>query len=131
MNQQLIKQYITDGARRITPTNLDKLVRLLPDIRLAVTQIEGFPHLPDQVEFLAELIEDFHAGLSRDIPYTAVAEAAFALLYLRKNVDIIPDTIPGTGRADDAAIVTAVFENYKTPFLKHVLAQRAKKPIEG
>ncbi|HEY0789786.1 MAG TPA: DUF1232 domain-containing protein [Chthoniobacterales bacterium] len=130
MNHEL-KQFVTDGARRITPLQVDKLVRLLPEIRLAVTQVVDFPHLPDQVEFLAELVEDFQAGLSRDIPYTAIAEAAFALLYLRKHVDIIPDGIPGMGRADDAAIVTTVFENYKQPFLKHVLAHRAKKPIEG
>jgi uncharacterized membrane protein YkvA (DUF1232 family) len=130
MNQEL-KQFVTDGARRITPLHVDKLVRLLPEIRLAITQVVDFPHLPDQVEFLAELVEDFQAGLSQDIPYTAIAEAAFALLYLRKHVDIIPDGIPGMGRADDAAIVTTVFENYKQPFLKHVLAHRAKKPIEG
>jgi uncharacterized membrane protein YkvA (DUF1232 family) len=130
MNPEL-RQFVADGARRITPARLEKLVRLLPEIRLAVTQIEEFPHLPDQVEFLAEIIEDFYSGLSPDIPYTAIAEAAFALLYLRKHVDIIPDAVPSMGRADDAAIVMTVFENYKQPFLKHVLAQRAKKTIQG
>ena len=130
MNPEL-REFVTEGARRITPARLAKLVRSLPEIRLATTQIEGFPRLPDQVEFLAEVIEDFHSGLNRDIPYTAIAEAAFALLYLRKHVDIIPDSVPGLGRVDDAAIITTVFENYKQPFLRHVLAQRARKPIEG
>jgi uncharacterized membrane protein YkvA (DUF1232 family) len=130
MNDEL-KRFIADGASRITPARLEKLIRLLPEIRLAVTQVHGFPHLADQVEFLAEIIEDFYSGLSRDIPYMAIAESAFALLYLRKNVDIIPDAIPGMGRADDAAIVTTVFENYKQPFLKHVLAQRARKVVES
>jgi uncharacterized membrane protein YkvA (DUF1232 family) len=106
------------------------LVRLLPEIRLTVTQVTEFPNLPDQVEFLAEIIEDFHAGLNRSIPFTAIAESAFALFYLRKGVDIFPDSIPRTGYVDDAAIITAVFENYKRPFLKHVLARNAKKPIE-
>ena len=129
MNQEL-QDFIADGARRITPVHLDKLVRLLPEIRLAVTQVTQFPNLPDQVEFLAEIIEDFHAGLNRSIPFTAIAESAFALFYLRKGVDIFPDSIPRTGYVDDAAIITAVFENYKRPFLKHVLARNAKKPIE-
>jgi len=129
MNQEL-QNFITDGARRITPVHLDKLVRLLPEIRLTVTQVTEFPNLPDQVEFLAEIIEDFHAGLNRSIPFTAIAESAFALFYLRKGVDIFPDSIPRTGYVDDAAIITAVFENYKRPFLKHVLARNAKKPIE-
>jgi uncharacterized membrane protein YkvA (DUF1232 family) len=129
MNQEL-QAIITDGARRITPAHLDKLVRLLPNIRLAVTQITEFPDLPDQVEFLAEIIEDFQAGLNRSIPFTAIAESAFALFYLRKAADIIPDSIPRTGFVDDAAIVSAVFENYKRPFLKHILARNARKPIE-
>ncbi len=77
MNDEL-QDFIADGARRITPADLDKLVRLLPDIRLAVTQVTEFPDLPDQVEFLAEIIEDFHAGLNRSIPFTAIAESAFA-----------------------------------------------------
>jgi uncharacterized membrane protein YkvA (DUF1232 family) len=97
---------------------------------LAVTQITGLPNLPDQVEFLGEIIEDFHAGLEKSIPYTAIAESAFALLYLRKGVDIIPDAIPGTGYNDDAAIITAVFENYRQPFLKHVLARNVQRPVE-
>jgi uncharacterized membrane protein YkvA (DUF1232 family) len=129
MNQEL-QNFITDGARRITPVHLDKLVRLLPEIRLTVTQVTEFPNLPDQVEFLAEIIEDFHAGLNRSIPFSAIAESAFALFYLRKGVDIFPDALPRTGYADDAAIITAVFENYKRPFLKHVLARNAQKPIE-
>ncbi len=129
MNKEL-QDFITDGARRITPAHLDKLVRLLPNIRLAVTQITEFPALSDQVEFLAEIIEDFNAGLNRSIPFTAIAESAFALFYLQKATDIIPDLIPRVGFADDAAIVTAVFENYKRPFLKHVLARSARKPIE-
>jgi uncharacterized membrane protein YkvA (DUF1232 family) len=130
MNDEL-RRFIADGAARITPARLEKLIRLLPQIRLAVTQVHEFPRLPDQVEFLAEIIEDFHSGLSRDIPYTAIAESAFALLYVHKHVDIIPDNIPGMGRADDAAIVTTVFENYRQPFLAHILAQRARKPVES
>jgi uncharacterized membrane protein YkvA (DUF1232 family) len=125
-----LKEFIADGARRITPTHLDKLVRWLPEIRLAITQVTEFPSLPDQVEFLAEVVEDFHAGLNRSIPFMAIAEAAFALFYLRKGVDIIPDAVPGSGLADDAAIITAVFERYKEPFLRHVLARDAQKTIE-
>ena len=125
-----LNEFIIDGARMITPIHLDKLVRWLPEIRLAVTQVTEFPNLADQVEFLAEIIEDFQAGLNRSIPFMAIAEAAFALFYLRRGVDIIPDVIPGSGLADDAAIITAVFERYKQPFLRQVLARNARKPIE-
>ena len=121
-----LQQFILDGARSITPARLERLVRQLPEVRLAVSQVAEFPHLGDQVGFLAELIEDFYSGLSPDIPYTAIAEAAFALSYLRKAIDIVPDAVSGLGYADDAAIVTAVFENYKQVFLEHVLARKSR-----
>jgi uncharacterized membrane protein YkvA (DUF1232 family) len=124
--KQDINQLILDGARRVTPLYLGRLVRQLPDIRLVATQIVDFPHLPDQVEFLTELIEDFHSGLNQDIPYTAIAEAAFALSYLHKGVDFIPDRIPEIGYADDAAIITTVFETYKEAFLKHLVSRDRK-----
>jgi uncharacterized membrane protein YkvA (DUF1232 family) len=125
--KQDLNQLILDGARRVTPLYLSRLVRQLADIRLVATQIDEFPHLADQVEFLTELIEDFHSGLNQDIPYTAIAEAAFALSYLRKGVDIIPDRIPDIGYADDAAIITTVFETYKEAFLKHLVSRDRKR----
>jgi uncharacterized membrane protein YkvA (DUF1232 family) len=125
--KQDLHQFILDGARRITPRYVSKLVRHLPEIRLVATQVAEFPQLTDQVEFLAELIEDFHSGLNQNVPYTAIAEAAFALSYLRKAVDIIPDRIPDIGYADDAAIITAVFETYKEAFLKLLVKQDRKR----
>ena len=119
-----LQQFILDGARSVTPARLERLVRQLPEVRLAVTQVAEFPQLADQVGFLAELIEDFYSGLSPDIPYTAIAEAAFALSYLRKAIDVIPDAISGMGYADDAAIVTTVFENYKQVFIEHLLTRK-------
>lgn len=129
-SKQELRDFIYDGARRITPAHLDKLVRVLPKIRLSITQVTDFPSLPDQVEFLAEMIEDFHAGLNRSIPFTAIAESAFALFYLRKATDMLSDSVQQAGYADDAAIITAVFESYKQPFLKHVLARKARQPID-
>ena len=125
--RQDLDQFILDGARRITPVRLERLLRHLPEVRLAATQVTEFPQLPDQVDFLSQLIEDFYSGLSPDIPYTAIAEAAFALSYLRKGIDIIPDSISGVGYADDAAIVGAVFETYKQAFLDYVLARKSRE----
>jgi uncharacterized membrane protein YkvA (DUF1232 family) len=127
--RQDLEKFIIDGARRITPANLARLNRLLPEIRLMATQVTEFPQLPDQVEFLAQLIEDFYSGLSPDMPYTAIAEAAFALSYLRKGIDIIPDSISGVGYADDAAIINLVLETYKQPFLDYVLTRKTREEL--
>jgi uncharacterized membrane protein YkvA (DUF1232 family) len=127
--RQDLEKFIVEGARRVTPAGLGRLIRHLPEIRLVATQVTEFPQLPDQVEFLAQLIEDFYSGLSPEIPYTAIAEAAFALSYLRKGIDIIPDSISGVGYADDAAIINMVLETYKQPFLDHVLARKSRQEL--
>jgi hypothetical protein len=52
--RQDVEKFILEGARRITPVSLKRLIRQLPEIRLAATQVTEFPQLPDQVEFLAQ-----------------------------------------------------------------------------
>ena len=130
MNDEL-SEFIANGARKITPALLAKLVRWLPEIRLAVTQITDFPELHEQVEFLAHVIEDFHSGLIKSIPYTAIAESAFALLHLRKEVEIKPDAIPGKGYADDAVIIAVVYERYRHPALRRALRRRRNPVTKG
>src|SRR5258708_13009292 len=111
--KQDLHQFILDGARRITPRYISKLIRQLPEIRLVATQVAEFPQLTDQVEFLAELIEDFHSGLNQDVPYTAIAEPAFAFSYLRKGLAIIPDRIPAFAYAAHAPISPLLFQLIK------------------
>src|SRR5258708_36688228 len=103
--RQDLKTFILEGARRITPVRLGRLVRQLPEIRLAATQVTEFPQLPDQVEFLAQLLEDFYSGLSPDIPYTEIAEADFALSYLRRGIVIIPYSVSGVGCAVEVSFI--------------------------
>jgi uncharacterized membrane protein YkvA (DUF1232 family) len=42
------------------------------------------------------------------VSLVALAEVTFSLLYLTKNNDLIPDTLPHEGWIDDKAIFTAV-----------------------
>lgn len=65
-----------------TPAHLDKLIRLLPNIRLAITLVTESPDLPLRWSFFAGIIGGFRAGLNRSIPFAGIAESAFALSYL-------------------------------------------------
>jgi uncharacterized membrane protein YkvA (DUF1232 family) len=89
---------------------LDNVLRRLPMWKASFTQIDApkYPHLFDQLIFLADAVEDFAEGAYKDLPYVTIAEAVFALLYAHKGVDIIPDFLHGMGRADDSSIVRAV-----------------------
>jgi uncharacterized membrane protein YkvA (DUF1232 family) len=83
---------------------------MVPQWKLEFTQITAprFPHLVDQLEFLADTVEDVMEGAYRDLPYVAVAQAVFALIYAHKKIGIIPDYVLDLGRADDSSVVRAV-----------------------
>lgn len=104
-----IAKYVNHGASHITPAILQKVMPKLPLWKMEFTQINApkFPHLIDQLEFLADAVEDFAEGADHDLPYTAVAEALFALIYAHKVVDIIPDMTNHLGYADDSSVVRA------------------------
>ena len=88
-----IVDFVNRGAAAITPAIMEKVLRQLPQWKLEFTQIYAplFPHLVDQLEFLADAVEDTAEGAYKDLPYFALAEAVFALVYAHKKVGIIPD----------------------------------------
>ncbi len=102
--------YVNHGAARVTAAMVARVARQLPTWKLEFTQIAApqFPHLVDQLEFLADAVEDHTERVYQDLPLYAVAQAVFALTYAHKKVDIIPDVIPISGRADDSSVVRAV-----------------------
>ena len=102
--------YVNRGASLVTPRVVENVMRHLPLWKVEFTQINApkYPHLVDQLEFLAAAVEDFAEGAYKDLPYFAVAEAVFALTYAHNKIDLIPDFMPDLGRADDSSVVRAV-----------------------
>jgi uncharacterized membrane protein YkvA (DUF1232 family) len=117
--------YVNHGASLITPRVVDQVLRQLPLWKVEFTQINApkFPHLVDQLEFLADAVEDFAEGAYKDLPYFAFAEAVFALTYAHKKVDVIPDLLPALGRADDSSVVRAVLIQNERAFARYAETQ--------
>jgi len=105
-----IAKFVNHGAAGITPAIAEKILHNLPQWKLEFTQISApkFPHLVDQLEFLADAVEDAVEGAYKDLPFVAVAQAVFALVYAHKKMSIIPDSIMEMGRGDDSGVVRAV-----------------------
>ena len=105
-----IANFVNSGAAAITPALAEKVLRQLPQWKLEFTQISApkFPHLVDQLEFLADAVEDAIEGAYKDLPYAALAQAVFALVYAHKKMGIIPESVMNLGRADDSSVVRAV-----------------------
>ena len=105
-----IAKFVNSAAASVTPNIAEKVLRQLPQWKLEFTQINTphFPHLVDQLEFLANAVEDAIEGAYKDLPYAAVAQAVFALLYAHKKTGLIPESTLDMGRADDSSVVRAV-----------------------
>src|SRR3954469_19749158 len=120
-----IADFVSHGASYITPLVVDKLLRELPLWKVEFTQINApkFPHLVDQLEFLADVVEDVAESAYKELPYIAFARAVFAVMYAHKKVNIIPDMVADFGRADDSSIVRAVLMQNEFAFAKYAGSQ--------
>ena len=120
-----IAEFVKRGAAGISPAEVEKIVRQLPHWKLEFSQINApkFPHLVDQLEFLANALEDAADGTYKNLPYYAVAQAAFALIYAHKKLGIIPDTVLDLGKADDSSVVRAALIQNEKAFELYAIAQ--------
>ena len=120
-----IAKFVNNGAASITRAVAEKVMRQLPQWKLEFTQIHAplFPHLVDQLEFLANAIEDVVEGAYKELPYCAIAQSVFALVYSHKKVGIIPDSILNLGYADDSSVVRAVLIQNEKDFAIYAEAQ--------
>ncbi len=119
-----VVKFVHNGAGKITPRILKGIYKKLPMLKLEFANIDDtqYPHLIEQLEFLANLIEDFSEGLIDELPYVTAANAAFALVYAHRQFDLIPDSVPEFGHADDSAVVRTVLIEHEK-----VLAEYAEK----
>ena len=122
-----IVKFVHSGAAKITPQILKGIHKKMPMLKLKFANIEDekHPHLAEQLEFLSNVVEDFVEGLAEELPYVTVANAAFALVYAHRQFDLIPDSVPEFGHADDSAVVRAVLIEHEK-FLAHYAEKHSK-----
>ena len=113
--------YLIFHAHKLSPHDLRVLAERLPALRESFAEVKSvhFPHTPARLAFLADVVEAFVAGRAEELPFESAAEAAFALIYLHQEMDLIPDILPEIGFDDDATIVALVLER-NAPALRKV-----------
>lgn len=92
-------------------------------VEFATINAPKYPHLVDQLEFLSDVVEDFTEGEADDVPLITVASAAFALVYAHRQFDLIPDSIPEFGHADDSGVVRAVLIEHERVLAAYATAR--------
>ena len=113
-----ILKFVHHDTAQITPKILKGVHKKLPFLKIEFAQINApkYPHLVEQLEFLAAVLEDFAEGADEHVPYVTAAGAAFALVYAHRQFDLIPDRDPEFGRADDSSVVRAVLIEHEKVF---------------
>jgi len=115
-----IQDFVTRGAQKITPVEIAQLEQQLPLVVAKIIEAEPArqPHLRAQAEFLVRYVEDCLESQFAPEDLSALAEAIFALMYLHKGADIIPDDIPEIGYEDDSAVLRTVLMRHEAEFAR-------------
>ena len=58
------------------------------------------------IKILFAMIGDYWDGSYKEVPWTTIAAAVGALLYVFSPIDLIPDFIPVLGLVDDALVIS-------------------------
>jgi uncharacterized membrane protein YkvA (DUF1232 family) len=113
-----ISDYAEQSALLLTLEHLDEMRRELPilNLQFAAISVRQFPHLQPQLKLLADFLEDTAAGVFPAGSEASRKETAFALRYMAKEADIIPDSVPEIGYADDSLIVRTVLSRHQDVF---------------
>ena len=115
-----ISDFIVQGGQAITAGQVDVFRNHLAAYKLKAETLEsaGQPLLRKQSLFLLRFIEDVldEVYVAEDFP--ALPESIFAVRYLVKGVDIIPDTTAG-GYSDDSAVLNEVLAGHEAEFRKY------------
>ena len=101
------EEYVKEGAEKVTPMEIEKVVEQADEIRQQFQSRGPLKRFVEDGKMLVALLRDWRKGNYRRALYGTIAAAAFALIYVLNPFDIVPDVLPFVGAVDDASIVAA------------------------
>lgn len=85
--------------------NVDKIEKLLQRIEKKLKRIPHLGSILAHIPILISLVRSYIRKEYTEIPLGTIVAIVSALLYFISPIDIIPDSIPGIGYLDDAAVI--------------------------
>lgn len=120
-----IVEFVVRHSASIGLRELDGIIKAIPQMeeRLEKPDVKGYAQMAEHYRFLAAVIRDFRDGKFDELSYVGAAEAAFAVSYLVREVDLIPDFVPEVGLVDDATVAIVVLQRHEGVLKKHPMAE--------
>ena len=120
-----LSDFVVQGGQAITAGQVDVFRNHLAAYKLKAETLEaaGQPLLRKQSLFLLRFIEDVLDGVYASDDFPVLPESIFAVRYLVKGVDIIPDSTAG-GYSDDSAVIAEVLSEHEAEFRKYSEANK-------
>lgn len=104
-----LDRFVEHGTRRLGRNEPFELVREITDLRKKISSIRNeYPQLARQLEFLIRFFESNPPNHPDAVSEAVHNEVVFALRYVVKDSDLMPDDMPEVGYLDDAAVVASV-----------------------
>jgi uncharacterized membrane protein YkvA (DUF1232 family) len=101
--------FIRKGAESITQDDLRRIIDATADFDARFEKPGPIGRVISEINLLRALVSDYWNDEYRQVPWWALAAAAFALIYVLNPVDLLPDAAPIIGQLDDAVVVMACF----------------------
>lgn len=103
-----LQRELVAGSGRVLKRDVEELSKRTAETESRLRRLPRviYRRARKQLRLLMGLVGDYVAGRYREVPWRAIATAAFAVLYFLNPFDLIPDFIPGIGFIDDATLIS-------------------------
>jgi uncharacterized membrane protein YkvA (DUF1232 family) len=126
-DMQYIDDIIRAGSAGIRAKDLYAIIRQREHIGNKFAEISsGYHQLKDQIRQIMRTLEAAALVNATDPLPESLLEGTFAAQYLLKEEDLIPDTIPGVGLADDAILVKRIVSRHGRDLVRNPLSRSAE-----
>jgi len=104
--EEIGPEFVEHGGRRMTREDLEAVLRDRDRLTARVREFSALSRFEKEVALAIALLRDHRSGAYRIFPFWSLGIITFALQYVLKPVDIIPDVLPEIGQLDDAAVLS-------------------------
>lgn len=125
MREELMRR-----ARSVTPEDIDRVLNRRGAIEGKFIDKAPLRRFLGDARALFSMINDYRRGRYRSLPWTTIAAAVGALLYVLSPIDVLPDFIPGLGLMDDAVVIGLCLKAIRSDLEDYLRWKRAA-PLDG